>query len=374
MLARIGDIFGEGSFEDLCLKIGFPLSIIVTAIVGSVFLAEVCKIRFFRVWVLFGGFASMFLAIPIGSSLLISVILAIILGTSLGLGMPLCLSYFKESVSIENRGKVGGIALFVAIFSVPLFWIILSMLDLMTSAMFLAIWRIWTLPFLFSVSEKDRLLEPAEQKVTSMISVLRDRTFSLYFTAWLMFALIDSFQTVVVAVAIGEFQFFIRVVEPICTGFSVLVAGVLSDWIGRKRVLIFGFVSLGIAYATIGLLSQIWFAWLFFFIMDGIALGLLWVLFMVLVWGDISTNSSEKFYAVGETPFFLTETFSLLLAPYLASIPQGSSFSLAAFFLFLAVLPLLYAPETLPEKKIRERELKQYIDKAKKVKESTLKN
>jgi hypothetical protein len=30
---------------------------------------------------------------------------------------------------------------------------------------------------------------------------------------------------------------------------------------------------------------------------------------------------------------------------------------------------LLYAPETLPEKKIRERELKQYIENAKKVKE-----
>jgi len=35
----------------------------------------------------------------------------------------------------------------------------------------------------------------------------------------------------------------------------------------------------------------------------------------------------------------------------------------------LAVIPLMYAPETLPEKKIRERELKGYIDKAKKVKE-----
>jgi hypothetical protein len=37
--------------------------------------------------------------------------------------------------------------------------------------------------------------------------------------------------------------------------------------------------------------------------------------------------------------------------------------------LFLAVLPLLYAPETLPEKKIRDKELKSYIEKAKKAKE-----
>jgi hypothetical protein len=43
--------------------------------------------------------------------------------------------------------------------------------------------------------------------------------------------------------------------------------------------------------------------------------------------------------------------------------------SARAFFLFLAVLPLMYAPETLSEKKIKDRELKQYIEKAKKARE-----
>jgi len=37
--------------------------------------------------------------------------------------------------------------------------------------------------------------------------------------------------------------------------------------------------------------------------------------------------------------------------------------------LFLAVLPLVYAPETLPEKQMKDRELKNYIDKAQRVKE-----
>jgi hypothetical protein len=38
----------------------------------------------------------------------------------------------------------------------------------------------------------------------------------------------------------------------------------------------------------------------------------------------------------------------------------------------LAVLPLMYAPETLPEKRIRERELKQYIEKAKRIREKSI--
>jgi len=47
-------------------------------------------------------------------------------------------------------------------------------------------------------------------------------------------------------------------------------------------------------------------------------------------------------------------------------IPNTSAFSLASFFLFLAVLPLLYAPETLPEKKIELRRLRKYVETAKK--------
>jgi hypothetical protein len=46
-----------------------------------------------------------------------------------------------------------------------------------------------------------------------------------------------------------------------------------------------------------------------------------------------------------------------------------TAFSFASFFLFLAVIPLMYAPETLPEKTIKDRELKSYLEKAQKVKE-----
>jgi len=60
---------------------------------------------------------------------------------------------------------------------------------------------------------------------------------------------------------------------------------------------------------------------------------------------------------------------SLLFAPYVALIPETSAFSLAAFFLFIAVIPLLYAPETLPEKKIQQRQIKIYTEEALKLKQ-----
>jgi len=61
-------------------------------------------------------------------------------------------------------------------------------------------------------------------------------------------------------------------------------------------------------------------------------------------------------------PLLLDPSSIELISPYTA-------FSLASFFLFMAVLPLLYAPETLPEKKIELRRLRKFADDAKKAKE-----
>ena len=59
----------------------------------------------------------------------------------------------------------------------------------------------------------------------------------------------------------------------------------------------------------------------------------------------------------------------LSLAPYMKLTLGYGVFSLAAFFLFIAVTPLLYAPETLPQKKIQERQLKIYTKEALKLKQ-----
>ena len=68
-------------------------------------------------------------------------------------------------------------------------------------------------------------------------------------------------------------------------------------------------------------------------------------------------------------PFLISSYIQILFTPYAEFVPVSAAFSLASFFLFLAVLPLMYAPETLPEKKIELKRLRKYMEKAKKVKE-----
>ena len=102
-----------------------------------------------------------------------------------------------------------------------------------------------------------------------------------------------------------------------------------------------------------------------FMTLDGITWGLLFSVFLTVVWGDLGEGyEKEKFYVIGGVPFLLANFLSVLINPYAASIPLGTAFTVASFFLFVAVIPLMYAPETLPEKAMKDRDLKSYVEKA----------
>jgi MFS family permease len=160
-------------------------------------------------------------------------------------------------------------------------------------------------------------------------------------------------------------------IENLITAVFGFIGGFLVDFIGRKRMSIIGFVMLGLGYALLGILSQNSLSWYFYIFVDGIAWGIFFVIFVITIWADISNGlPSEKYYAVGVLPFFISYFLRLTVGFDLSSaIPKEAIFSFVAFFLFLAVLPLVYAPETLPEKTMKDRELKSYAEKAQKIKE-----
>jgi len=189
-----------------------------------------------------------------------------------------------------------------------------------------------------------------------------------------MFCFVDSFEGV-------YFEYFFEpelvelnsLIEPVFGAVFALVGGLFADRVGRKRLVIYGFVSLGIAYAIMGL-APFWVgAWYIYSVVDGIAWGIFYVMFILVLWGEIATGyGKERYYAIGGTAFFLSEFVVGFFTPQIKAIPGENafaSFSLAAFFLFLAVLPLMYASETLPEKEIQKREMEKYLEKAKRIRE-----
>jgi len=125
-------------------------------------------------------------------------------------------------------------------------------------------------------------------------------------------------------------------------------------------------VALGLAYAAISIAPTMFF-WYLYFVVDGASWGILSLVFIFVLWGDLSQHGGrEKYYAIGSIPYFLVPIIRVIISPFVMP-PANLAFSLASFFLFIAVLPLMYAPETLPEKKVELRRLRKYVEKAKEI-------
>ena len=340
------------------------IAVIGSSAVGAVLSNRVSRVKFLCLWIIMGVVSSALPAL-FSSFIVVHVLLiSILLGVSFGLGMPSCLAYFADSTQVENRGRASGITFLFTNLSAPLFVILFGMFDLKVNSLVFAGWRAFGL-VVFLLKPKERIVSGVKRD-SSFISILRNKSFALYFGAWLMFNLIDNFEMPILDYIFGNFQYIL--VAPVIGSFFTLIAGVLCDQIGRKRVVLYGFVTMGIAYAIIGIAPEALPPWYFFLTTESISWAIFFVTFILTLWGDLSEpGNREKYYVIGEAPFFFAEIVGVLSAPYAALIPETSAFSLASFFLFLAVLPLLYAPETLPERKIELRRLRKYVEKAKKL-------
>ena len=346
------------------------VAIVASAIVGTA-LAKGFQSRnaLLSVWMFVGIIASTLLVLLETYNMACILTVSFLSGISLGLGFPSCLAYFGDYSIEENRGWLAGITFLGSGLGILLIGLILSFSTLVASALILAVWRgIGLVVFLLARSNQHY---PNTIGV-SYRSVLLDRSFILYLVPWIMFCLINFFEAPIVVNFFGEVGSFIPIAEYGIGSFSALICGWFADSIGRKRIVVFGFIILGIGYAALGLFPSIAPLRYLYIVLDGVAWGIFSLMFYLVVWTELAGNRiKEKYYLVGTLPFIMSSYIqvSLSFTPYPEWIPVSAAFSLASFFLFLAVLPLVYAPETLPERKIELKRLRKYVEKAKKVEE-----
>jgi len=364
MIENVLSSLNVGYTQSLIIWTTYYVTLIGSGIAGSILSKKINRLIFLYLWMILGAVTSL-LPVMLGVSTVIhALIISILLGVSSGLGIPSCWAYFADHTLVENRGRIGGIILFVANLSAPFLVIPFKTFNLMVNSIFFALWRGFGLT-IFLLKPKEKI---ASKMDVSFTSIFHDKSFTLYFIAWLMFCLVDRFERPILGYFLSEFHFL--VIGVITASISALIGGILCDWVGRKRIVLYGFAALGIAYAIISIAPAMAISWYFYLTVESISTGILWVIFFLIVWGDLSQlGTREKYYVIGAIPLYLTNIIQLLSAPYVGLIPEANAFSLASFFLFLAVLPLLYAPETLPEKKIELRRLRKYAEKAKKVRE-----
>jgi MFS family permease len=341
-----------------------------SAIVGSIITDKIHRrIIFIVLWMISGIISSLALiGINPANALHVSVI-SCLFGVSFGLGLPASMAFFAHSTKVENRAKLGGLILFIDGLGAFLFGMI-PVDVIATQALILAIWRGCGLIFFLMINTPQEIVYC--HKSISFAIILGHRAFVLYLIPWIMFSLINYLSAPLQFNILGSNLVKLLVtIESALTGVAAVVGGFFSDVVGRKRMAIVGFIMLGLGYALLGIYPENLLSWYFYTLVDGIAWGILSVIFIITVWGDLSQEvSSDKYYALGGLPFFISNFLRIIIGSYIAeTVSPYAIFSLTAFFLFLAVVPLMYAPETLPEKTLKERELKSYIEKAKKIKE-----
>jgi len=354
--------------EKLRLFATYFVSIAASAIFGSKFFPH-ARVKFLYLWSFMGAIATLLLITISSNDMLTNALLALFLGLSIGIGLPSCLSYFADSTSIENRGSIGGIIWSGVGFIVLFFVFLVYVFGTWEAIVSLTAWRIFGgFCFLFLTRHKKKL---DVQKSPSYLELIRKRDVLLYLVPWIMFSIINFSEIPILERVFGTESFtFVQFAEYVFAGIFASVGGIMADIVGRKRIVITGFVMLGIEYAIMSISAGSQGALYLFMILDGITWGLFFSVFLTVIWGDLGEGyEKEKYYVLGGLPFLLANFISILISPYVSVISPTAAFSFASFFLFLAVIPLMYAPETLPEKHIRERELKSYIEKAKKIKE-----
>ena len=343
------------------------LGITISALLGGSLAKRIERSHLLIFWMLLGTVSSLFLFVITVDSLLVISIVSLLLGVSLGLGMPACMSYFTDSVDIEKRGRVSGIVLFFTGMGIFVFGFAAQVIlvDYLLLGGVLVVWRLFSLLLFLSV-KSFRTIE-RKKSFGSYKDILKQQSFLLYFLPWVMFSVITYMGASVEPTNAFELQ----IIQTVFMGTFALLGGFLLDSIGRKRITIAGFAALGLGSAIHGVSSE---GIILYFnaITDGIGGGLILVVFIMVIWSDLSHNSaSDKYYALGVLPFFASFFLEIAIGQFISNniISDSATFSLTAFFLFLAVLPLVYTPETLPKKIIKERELKGYLENAQKIKE-----
>lgn len=343
----------------------FYVATAASMLIGPIVVEGMSKTRFLFFWVLLGSIFSLSPIVLLTPSEYEVAVMLIMWGFAFGIGFPSCLAVIPTLTSVEERGRAGAIVFFVTYLISPLLIIAIEQLDVFSSSLLLAAWR----SLGFGVLLLGFNVDIAPLKPVSYFSVLRHRIFLLYFLAWLAFCLVNYSETQVLEQFFGESMIaLMNVVEFTVGSLLCLISGWLMDLKGRRWVIIVGLVTLGLGYALLSLFPLISVVQAFYMIADGVAFGIFTVAFIFVVWGDISNGErGEKYYAMGCLPVPLAIVLSIFAAPWLRTLDASSAFSLASFFIFLAIIPIFFAPELLPERVLKERELRRYVEEAKKV-------
>lgn len=364
--------------SQIILIFGFHyLAILFSALLGNNLVEKIGRNKLLSIWVLLGACATALMLLISSSGVPVIYAISVLLGLSLGLGFPSCLAYFGDNSATEKRGLIGGITFALTFVAIMVGGLLSTMTTLAISIIGFSLWRLIGLVFV-PLSRQEQTISQTTHSQTKVpyLEIIKERSFLLYLVPWIIFCIINFFQAPFFDSQLEtkwlgtDLSYMISLGEFGIGAISMLVGGYLSDRIGRKRVIIAAFAMVGVGYALLTFASSYEIVFYSYVVLDGIAWGIFFSMFTLVIWQDLAQSRvKNRYFLIGNMPFILSSYITPIVRPYISSgdkpiIPIYTAFSFASFFLFMAVIPLMVAPETLSEKVIKDQDLKGYAEKA----------
>ena len=293
-------------------------------------------------------------------------IVSVLLGTSLGLGLPSSMALVADYTIVDNRGRVSGIIILGTFIITFISMAIIRMLNLDGLSL------IPILVVVRSISLVSLVIDKLSKPLTTSLKETRlpattYREFIFYLCPWVMFTIASALARSLIVNVIVDDRAVSSAYElgtNLRWGFIALfglTAGFIADRFGRKLPIIFGLATFGVGYILLGFsMSEI--TIIIYYALSGITWGLFFVIFLVIP-GDLSIpRLREKFYALGYIlPLTGILALSVIPVPNISDLLDTNLIAqILGICLFLSMYPVFRAKETLTEKKIREREMKEH--------------
>lgn len=339
---------------------------VFSAIAGSLINKKIDRRKMLWLWIAFGVISTILLSISQGT--IFSLISSILLGLSLGLGLPSSMAFLAESTVIEERGRVAGLTILGTFIMAFLTGAVITFLGsgIVTAIILCTIVR--STSFLTLVLDK---CDSKKETEHLRLSKPNYKELIFYLFPWIMFVIAAGFASNMILAQGTDYLSAIstgKVLRYATIALFSIVWGVTADRIGRKQPIIIGLIILGFSFALLGFaMSPL--SVLIYLAMSGIAWGSFFTIYLIIP-GDLSIPSSrEKFYALGTiSPLIIFMGLSISPISSIFTIISVSAFSqILSILLFLSIAPVLRAKETLLEFKKRERRMKEHVHKVGKI-------
>jgi hypothetical protein len=343
------------------------LSACLGLFIGAIF-NKYYHFHFQVICVFLGLLFGFLLYLPVQGALWIF-IYSLIGGFVSSLGLTNILAAFLSKTNFTNRGSTAGI--FILLVYVILFLFSLLVNSLRELAIVLVVLKIFSLFLTARITEFKFDSENVDYiNTTSRIKLS-------FLIIWFIFMFSDMIaQTFISTYAPLEIYHVLGLYAKLIGLFAILFCGLLMDISGRKKLMMFAYAYLGANYALISFSNGILYQ---FTVFDGIAWGILTVLFLLVLWGDICKPSKRTVWIAASLSISIIGFPATVVAPHLidsfsklfatTELNIVDFFPFTSIFLFAAAVMILYLPETLPEKIIQKKELDDYIHMAKKIKQ-----